>query len=347
MTFRDFITALPKVELNLQLTGALRKESLLMIANQNGLPSQMDDFDRWVKLLDKPDPTRIDEMASVFGSWIMYPEDLTLAIYDIGVALSKQNVRYAEIAVAPSKFVGSAQMNFDAFLDALNDGRDRALRAWDVDMSWILCVPRDNPRAADDVARWVSGRAARQGNVVAFGLSGREDIQPVGQFRRAFATARKKDLYTVVEAGENLGASGIGEAMDELQPRRLSNSWRIAEDEAALNQVVDSGVPVVMSITRSLATGQMKKAQDAPLPRLLDSKVDVLLSCDHPSLYPNTLIDEYVIAHDECRIATDTVIQLARRSIELSRMAAEKKESMLRSFDFELKAARAQFLGRN
>lgn len=347
MTFRDFITALPKVELNLQLTGALRKESLLLIANQNGLPSQLDDFDRWVDLLDKPDPSRIDEMAREFGSWLMYPEDLALAVYDIGVALSKQNVRYAEIAVAPSNFVGSARMNFDAFLDALNDGRDRSVRAWNVDMSWILCVPRDNPRAADDVARWVSGRAARQGNVVAFGLSGREDIQPVGQFRRAFATARKKEVYTIVEAGENLGASGIVEAMEELQPRRLINSWRLAEDESVLNQVVDSGLPLVMSITRSLASGQIKKGHDAPLPRLLDSKVDVVLSCDHPSLYPNTLIDEYVIAHDECRIATDTVTQLARRSIELSRMAAERKENMLRSFDFELKSARARFLGRD
>lgn len=347
MTFRNFIEALPKVDLNLHLTGALRKESLLLIANQNGVPNQLDDFGRWVELLDKPDPARFAEMARMFGSWIMYPEDVALVVYDIGVALSKQNVRYAEVAVSPSAYVGSAQMNFDAFLDALNDGRDRALRAWNVDMSWVLCVPRDNPRASDDVARWASASAARNGNVVALGLLGAEEMQPVGQFRRAFATAHKKDLYTVVDAGESLGATEIGEALEELQPRRLINSWRVAEEESLLNQVVDSGIPLVVSIARSLAAGQTKTAPHAHLPQLLESKVDLVLSCDQPSLYQRTLIDEYVMAHEEYGIATDTVVQLARRAIELSRMDAERKETMLRSFDFELKTARARFLERN
>ena len=347
MTFRNFITALPKVDLNLHLAGALRKESLLLIANQNGVPNQMDDFERWVELLDKPDPARVDEMAKVFGSWIMYPEDVALAVYDIGVALSKQNVRYAEVAVAPSAYVGSAQMNFDSFLNALNDGRDRALRAWNVDMSWVLCIPRDNPRASDDVARWASGSVARSGNVVALCLSGAEELQPVGQFRRAFATASKKNVYTVVDAGESLGAGGVGEALEELQPSRLINSWRVAEDESVLNQVVDSGIPLVVSIARSLATGQLKTAPHANLPQLLERDVNVVLSCDQPSLYQRTLIDEYVMAHEECGIATDTVVQMARRAIEQSRMDAERKEDMLRSFDFELKTARARFFGRN
>ncbi len=345
MTFRNFIEALPKVDLNLHLTGALRKESLLLIANQNGVPNQMDDFGRWVDLLDKPDPARFTEMASVIGSWLMYPEDVALAVYDIGVALSKQNVRYAEVAVAPSSFVGSAQMNFDTFLDALNDGRDRALRAWNVEMSWVLCVPRDNPRASDDVARWASGSAARTGNVVAFGLSGDEELQPVGQFRRAFATARKKNLYTIVDAGEYLGAGGIGEALMELQPNRLINSWRVAEDESVLSQLAQSGNPLVVSISRSLASGQKKAAPHTHLSQLLECKVDVVLSCDQPSLYQRTLVDEYVLAHEECGIVSDAVVALARRAIELSLMDDERKENMLRSFDFELKTAKARFLG--
>ena len=56
MAFRELIAALPKAELNLQLTGALRKESLLLIANQNGIPAQLEDFAYWVDMLDEPDP---------------------------------------------------------------------------------------------------------------------------------------------------------------------------------------------------------------------------------------------------------------------------------------------------
>jgi len=347
MSFQDFITALPKVELNLQLTGALRKESLLLIANQNGIPAQLEDFGYWVEMLDQPDPERIDEIARVAGSWVMYPEDIALVIYDIGVALSKQNVRYAEVAVAPSDFIGSARMNFDSFIDALNDGRDRALRAWNVDMSWILCIPRDNPRAGDDVARWASGNAARRGNVVALGLVGSEDAQPVGQFRRAFATAHKKELFTVASAGDSSGASGIREVMDELQPNRLVNTWRFAEDESLLDQVVDAGIPLVNSITRALKMGQADKASDIPIQRLLDRNAKLALSCDNPSLYQSSLVDEYVLAQEEYGIASDTLVQLARRSIELSLLDAERKETMLRNFDIQANSSQSRFLDRS
>lgn len=344
MAIRDFISAIPKVELNLHLTGALRKESLLLIANQNGVPAQMPDFAQWVELLDRPDPTRFEEIASMAGSWVMYPEDLALVIYDIGVALSKQNVRYAEISLAPSDFVGSARMNFDAFIDALNDGRDRALRAWNVDLSWILCVRRDNPRAGDDVARWASGNAARLRNVVAMGLIGAEEAQPVGQFLRAFGTARKKDVLTVADAGEQLGVTGIRDAIDELQPNRLVNAWRIVDDDALLAQVAEARTPLVISLRRALSTGQLTKGGASSLRPLFAGDLALVLACDNPSLYQSNLVEEYVTAHETFDLSVEQLTQVARRSIECSFMDAERKESMLRSFDFEANAAQAKYL---
>lgn len=342
MSFREFIAALPKVELNLQLTGALRKESLLLIANQNGIPGQMDDFANWADMLDRPDPTRLDEIARVLGSWIMYPEDIALVIYDIGVALHKQNVRYAEVAVTPSDFIGSAKMNFDAFIEALNDGRDRAKRAWSVDMSWIFCIPRDNPRAGDDVARWASGSAAKGRHIAAIALVGAEEAQPVGQFKRAFDTARKKEVYTAASAGESFGASGIREALDELQPHRLINAWRIAEDETLLADAVEAGAPLVNSISRAVLTGLAPKAAQLPAQRLLDAGAQLILSCDCPSIYRRSLVDELVLARDECGLGAESVIQMARRAIELSRLDAEGKEKLLRNFDFQANSPQAR-----
>ncbi len=347
MSFRDFIAALPKVELNLQLTGALRKESMLLIASQNGIASQMEDFASWVDMLDQPDPARLDEIAQVLGGWVMYPEDIALVVYDIGVALSKENVCYAEVAVTPSDFIGSAKMNFSTFINALNDGRDRAKRAWNIDLAWIFCIPRDNPRAADDVARWASGSDARGGNVVAVALVGPEDAQPVGQFKRAFATAHKKGLNTAASAGESFGADGIRDALDELQPHRLFNAWRVVEDESLLERVIEADCPMVNSLSRALLRGQAEKAADLPLRRLLDGKAPLALSCDNPSLYQRSLVDEYVSAREDCGLSADAVIQLARRSIELAYLDAERKESLLRAFDFQASSPQARAFDRD
>ncbi len=344
MSLRDFITAIPKVELNLQLTGALRRESLLMIAHQNGIPAQNKDFDQWIELLDQPDYARLDEIAREAGSWVMYPEDIALVVYDMGVALSKQNVHYAEVAVAPPDFIGSAHMNFDTFFAALNDGRDRVLRAWNVDISWILCIPWDNPRSGDDVARWATGAAAQLGNVVGMGLVGPEGAQPVGQFRRAFDTARKKDIYTVVNAGSSLGVAGIDEALAELSPHRLTDSWGIVGHSATRDSLAENGIPIVVSLHRALRLGLAETAADYPLRQLLDSGVQVLLSSGMPSLLGADLIDEYELAQTACGLELDALIQLMRQSIDLSFLDPERKDKLLRRFDREVKTARRTLL---
>lgn len=347
MSFRDFIAAIPKVELNLQLTGALRRESLLMIAKQNGVPSMRDDFDAWIALLDSPDYARLDDIAREAGSWVMYPEDIALMVYDIGVALAKQNVVYAEVAVAPPDFIGSARMNIDSFIDALNDGRDRALRGWQVDMAWILCIPRDNPRSGDEVVRWATSQKAREGNVVAIGLTGPDDGQPIGQFKRAFDTAHKKDIYTVVNTGAIPQASGIQETLTELNPHRLTDSWGIAEDDDIVSSLAESAKPLVVSLSRAQGLGLTKSASEFPLRQLFDRDVQVMLSSGMPALYGSTIVDEYVMAHESGGFDIADVIQLARRSIEFSCMDAEKKDALLRRFDIDVETARGRWLQNN
>ena len=177
-------------------------------------------------------------------------------------------------------------MNFETLLDALNDGRDRALRAWGVDMSWLLCVSRDNPRSGDDVARWATGAAARSGNVVAMELVGADDAQPIGQFHRAFATAHKKALPAIVDVSGEQDAGGIAEILEDLGPRRLINPWASLKDEQLLARLAEQGMPVLLSLSRAQRRGPFKNLSRFPLKSLLDSGVQVVLSSWHAITLP-------------------------------------------------------------
>ena len=340
MSIRQFVESIPKVDLNLQLTGAFLKDNLLMIARQNGVPEQLEDYPEWAALLDAPDPRRYDEIAQVAGSWVMYPEDIARMVYDIGVTLSKQNVVYAEVCVAPSHYMKVAGMNIEKFIGALNDGRDRALRGWGVDMSWILCIPSDNPRAGDDVARWATSVTGRTGHVVAVGMIGPEDAQPLGQFRRAYATARKKGVFTVSQAGSDLGAAAIAPAMEELDPHRLVNSWGIHEDGATRELLSQMEIPLILSLNRALKTGVVAEASALPLRQLLESDMHVALSAGAPSLYGSTLIDEYMLAHEACGLSLEEIIELARRAIRLSFLDEERKAALLTRYEQGVAVAR-------
>lgn len=344
MSLREFFASIPKVDLNLQLTGAFVDEGLLMIARQNGVPAESDDFAYWTDLLANPDYQRVDELAAVVGSWVRYPEDIARVVYDIGVGLAKAGVSYAEVAVTPSEFMQKSSMSIEVFINALNDGRDRALRGWGVDMSWILCIPRDNPRVGDDVARWATGATAKSGNVVALGLIGEEDAQPVGQFKRAFATARKKGIFTVAQAGNSVGADGLMAALEELEPHRLTETWGIHSHPDIINHLAESGIPVVVSISRALRRCLVDDASAYPLRTLMDNNVQVLLASGMPRLYQSSLVDEYVMAVEQCGLDVTDVVDLVRRSIQLSFLEDERKKTLLDKFDKQLEFARLSYL---
>jgi len=211
-------------------------------------------------------------------------------------------------------------------------------------MSWIFCIPRDNPRSGDDVARWATGATARKGNVVALGLIGQEDAQPVGQFRRAFNTARKKEIFTVAHAGSTIGMEGIVPALEELEPNRLTDSWGLHEDEAILKWIVDAEIPVVVSLTRALKLGLIDKVSDYPLQQLYDSDLKIMLSSGMPSLYQTNLNEEYIKAHEDCGFDVDEIVDIAKRSIQYSFMDEDAKVDLLAKFDEEVEMARTQHL---
>ena len=55
MSTASFVQALPKVELNIQLEGAIQPQTLAVIADQNEIYEKMKHFQDWVNLINAPD----------------------------------------------------------------------------------------------------------------------------------------------------------------------------------------------------------------------------------------------------------------------------------------------------
>src|ERR1051325_7812805 len=193
MTIESFIQTMPKVEVNLRLEGAVDPKVLVVIAEQNDVPLNTKSNKALLKLLSQPDFTQLDDILRRTGKWLQQPEDFTRVVYELGVSLAKQNIRYAEIGIAPSLYAENG-MTFEQLLTALNDGRARVERAWNVQIRWILNVFRDEPRKLDDIVRWATSTAAIKGSVLGIGLIGRQVRGWVDEFERPFRTAQKKDL---------------------------------------------------------------------------------------------------------------------------------------------------------
>jgi adenosine deaminase len=343
MSVETFIRAMPKVELHVQLEGAVQRDTLLIIAEQNEINETLKHFNQWVGLIDKPDYNRLDDILYTTSQWMQEPDDLRHAAYELGVALAKQNVRYAEVSVFPTLFTEMG-MSFENFLGAINDGRDRAFKAWGVRMNWILTIRRDQPRSADDVARWVTSTAAKKGNVVGIGLVGKESSQPAGQFERAFRSVAKKEMALAVHAGGNLGGEGVLDAVQTLQPNRVLNGWGTADAPDVINLLLERRITLGISMARALCIGQVGTYADYPLRHLVDEGIQVILGSDMPSYFKSTLTDEYLAAVEHNGLGVDEIQEIALNAVRAAQLSEDEKQTMLDEFRQEYARLRAEHL---
>ena len=334
MKLHDFIQSMPKVELNVQLHGAMRPNTIATIADQNDVTENLKLFQTWHRLYTSPEFNKLDDIARTISSWIQQPDDLKLVVYELATALHRQNVRYAEISIDPTLY-GALNLQPEDFLAVINDGRDRAQRAWGIRIAWVIMTPRDEPRRAEEIVRWTTTMAAAKAGIVAMGLGGRESVQPVGQFERPFKTAEKRETGRVVRAGDDQGAEGVVNALQTLSANRILDGRGIADSPDALALLRERNVPVVLSLIRALKHGWVKNITDYPLRALYDAGITVVLGSDMPTFYGSTLVQEYEAALENGLVSTEELTEIALNAARASFLTQEDKDALVETMRAE------------
>ena len=334
MSVESFIRAMPKVDIHVQLEGALSRQIVTMIAEQTDAIARYKrekDYHQWLDLYENLNYSRLDEIAREVASWVSHPEDIARGVYDLGVQYSKQNVKYLEVLVIPAIYT-DLDLTFQDVINALAEGADKARRGWDVRINWILAMPRERPRKSDDIARWATGASAEKNNVVGLGLVGVEDAQPIAQFRKAFTTAERKGLARLSHAYSSEDAEEFDKVLDVVSPTRLHDVWALLDDEAALRQVTEREIPIVVTPTREVRLGRIDAVAQYPIQQMLDAGVKVLIASGMPTLYGTTIADEYIALVQECGLSIEQIENLALDSVRYSLLDQADKTAMLDDF---------------
>jgi adenosine deaminase len=340
MSLETYIQAMPKVELNIRLEGGVSAETMLMIAEQNEV---IDSRDAGRDKLRKANPVKLLPFAREISTWVQQADDLTRLVYDLGTTLAKQNVRYAEVNINPALY-DKIGLQPEEFLATINDGRDRAVRAWGIRLVWILAIPRDEPRRADDYARWSSLVNARKAGIVGLGLVGDEKAQPVGQFERAFHTAEKKGVARLPHAGDHRGGEGVLETINLLLPHRVADGWGVWESREALALLSERSITLDTSMSAALFRRQIASYADYPLRKLYDENVQITLGADMPLFYGASLSDLYRAAVEKCGLTVEELEEIALNAVRASLLPDEEKEALLTAFMAEYDQLRAEHL---
>ena len=204
--------------------------------------------------------------------------------------------------------------------------------AWGVDINWILSMPRERPRKSDDIARWATSVTAQKGNVVGMSIVGREDAQPIAQFKKAFATAEKKGLPRITHMFSYPDADSFDGVMEIVMPNRITDAWGVLDDSDAVSYLVEHDIPVIVTPTREVKLGRIKSVAEYPISEMLDNGLNLMIGSGMPAYFETSLTDEYVRLA-EAGVSLAEIQLLIRNSIRASFMPDDTKSDLMVEFE--------------
>jgi aminodeoxyfutalosine deaminase len=317
---REWLAALPKVELHCHLEGSMSVGTVRALTERHAAdptPIWPDGF---------PNSFSFDGFPS-FAAQFFYGlsllrtgEDLATITDDLAATLAGQNVRYAELTTtAFTHFLDRDDrpgMSWSEYRDGLDEGRRRA-SARGVEIGWVIDIPRDLEMPDQTVTIEYLESADTPAGLVAIGLGGYEVGFPAAPYRPHFERARAIGLPSVPHAGETEGADSVRQAVELLGAVRVGHGVRCLEDRRLVDAIVERGIMLEVCPTSNVLLGVVDTIEEHPLPALREAGVRVCVNTDDPGWFATDLVKELVLATEHLGVSADD-----HRAMQLDAIAA-------------------------
>src|SRR5690349_21338672 len=311
--------ALPKAHLHLHFTGSMQHQTLLELAERDGisLPDQL--VSEWPPTLSAADEKgwfRFQRLYDVARSVLRTEDDVRRLVREAAEDDVRDGGRWLEIQVDPSGYAARFG-GITAFTELVLDAVREASQDTGLGMAVVIAANRTrHPLDARTLARLAAQYAGR--GVVGFGLSNDERRGSTRDFAPAFAIAERAGLLLDPHGGELLGPDSVRTCLDDLHAARLGHGVRAAEDAALLDRIVASGVPLEVCPTSNVALGVYSDLTSVPLPQLLEAGATVALGADDPLLFGSRLAAQYATMRAAHELSDETLAELAAMSVRAS-----------------------------
>lgn len=323
---RNIIISLPKTEIHLHLEGLASVDTIWKLKekhqlNFEGISSKEDLYKRFqVNTLND----FIDLFINVVQNSFQKEEDILLLIEDAKNYLKRNNISYAEIFFAPSKFVRNG-FSFEKIVEILDEGSQKLSQEENLQLKYIMDVSRtfgpENAMKNLDLTL-----KHKKDSVIGIGLGGAENKGPAQDYKKVFEKAKKEGLHTVAHAGEDVGPESIWHALEDLTIERIGHGISAIHDEKLQEKLVETQIPLEICPKSNIITGRyVSSYKDHPIRTFFDKGINVTLNTDDPTIFGAELNDEYMNLMTENIFTFKEVVQLLKNTVFATFLPEEEK----------------------
>lgn len=331
---REIIQAWPKTDLHCHLDGSLRLETLLELAREAGLLSELpsDSVEGLSEVLESIDRSEsLEDYLVWFKYTIMVMQTapaLSRITYELVQDAAAEGVRYLEIRYAPIEHQRGG-LTLEQVNAAVWAGAQAAARETGIDARLIICGLRDRFESASFRLAELAVTLRDQG-VVAFDLAGGEAGNPAKLHLHAFAYARERNLNLTCHAGEAWGPASIHQAVHDCRAHRIGHGVTLREDPDLERYVIDHRIPLEVCPTSNVQTRVVKSFEAHPMRRYVAKQVRVTVNTDNRLFSRTTVTEELWRCHQHMGFDEATLKWIVLNGFKSAFLPYPERQELLR-----------------
>lgn len=307
---------LPKTQLHLHLTGAMRPATLLELAGRHGIavpPPLASGAGTWAAFQDRYDASR---------ATLRTPADIARVIAEAAADDAADGCRWLEIQVDPTSYA-PVFGGLEAVLEAVLAGAAAA----PIPVGVLVASSWQRPPSHAVTLARLAARHAGHG-VVGYGLSNDERGVAVADFAPAFSIAADAGLLGAPHSGFYTPASHVRSCVELLGASRIGHGTSAALSPSVTSLLAERQVAVEICPTSYPPFG-VHQLSAIPVRTFLSAGVPVALSTDDPLLFGVGLAGQYEICRSELGLTDAELAAVAAGGIRASAAPSSLKETLL------------------
>lgn len=293
------IESLPKTDLHVHLDGSLRLQTILELAEEQGVTLPATDPDELFAMVYAGDVCNsLDDYLKGFDitlSVLQTEGGLERAAYELCEDASNEGVWFIEVRYAPMLHMQRG-LRLTQIVEAVLRGLRRAGRDFGIGFGVILCGIR-SMNVENSLRMAELAVAFKNRGVVGFDLAGSEVNNPAKEHMSAFQLILDNNINCTAHAGEAFGPDSIAQAIHKCGAHRIGHGTRLREDGELLNYVNDHRIPLEVCPSSNLQTKAALNWAAHPVDFYVDYGIRVTINTDNRLITDTTVSKELWLCH--------------------------------------------------
>ncbi|WP_309118298.1 adenosine deaminase [Paenibacillus sp.] len=331
------ITKLPKVDLHLHLDGSVKPETIVDLANEDGIELLDTDKETISSLMQvKGQCASLEEYLGKFlfvGRFLHTPNALERVAYELVEQASEQNCKYIEVRFGP-QLHRERGLSAVEVVHAVIEGLRRGEETFGVKARAIAACLRSHSDASNREVIEAAAEYLGRG-IVAVDLAGDEASFPAERFADVFRHARRRDIPITIHAGEAAGPKNIYDAVTKLGASRIGHGVRLREDADVLRLVRERRIPLEMCPVSNIQTKASPGWFAYPIRDYFDQELMVTVNTDNLTVSDTNLGKEYAMLQEHFAFRPQELKRLILNGVDAAFLPDAEKMALRASMASE------------